>query len=451
MIAMNSLPSQPLEPGAPGSGTGLPGSAAAAAQPAEVDFSSLLAATPVADQAVTGTTAAAVPPGPGSLVQLAALPAAEAPAPVPPTQAAAAAPDQDQPQLLSGSADPAGPTPPGASLPLPLRTPAGPTSKIVPQVPTSLPVALAPAEQVEAPSPSRASPPSRIPRADKERTSAAEDAAPEQSATHSTDEDDAVTMVAPPIAPHLQANLPARTSGGASAEATSSGPARSAHPDSMVRPAPPVPDVVSPTASPAPAAAEPRETPSSLPGQARTDPAPVAAMPSPNGTAALPARVDSPRSLATEVRVPLNHDFADRLGLAIARQTHAGRDELTVRMDPAELGHIQVKLGFDDSGSLRAVVSADSPQVLDAIRRDLPEITRALGDAGVRADAQSFTFERGSTDGNSSTGAGGGSAGSSGQRGGQQTGQNAGGQDPRRSEPLWQRPQRRSGRLDLIA
>lgn len=68
---------------------------------------------------------------------------------------------------------------------------------------------------------------------------------------------------------------------------------------------------------------------------------------------------------------------------------------MQTRMDPAELGRIHVRLSFDEGGSLRAVVGANSPQVLEAIRRDAGELGRALADAGVRTDAQSFRFDRG--------------------------------------------------------
>ncbi len=45
------------------------------------------------------------------------------------------------------------------------------------------------------------------------------------------------------------------------------------------------------------------------------------------------------------------------------------------------------------------MVGAESPQVLDAMRRDAADLQRALADAGVRTDAQSFRFDRGSQSG----------------------------------------------------
>jgi flagellar hook-length control protein FliK len=81
------------------------------------------------------------------------------------------------------------------------------------------------------------------------------------------------------------------------------------------------------------------------------------------------------------------------IGVAVARHVAAGRDEVLVRLDPAELGRIDVRLSFDDKGSLRAAVSADSSVALDMLRRDAGDLGRALADAGVRSDTSSFSFE----------------------------------------------------------
>lgn len=84
--------------------------------------------------------------------------------------------------------------------------------------------------------------------------------------------------------------------------------------------------------------------------------------------------------------------IAQDLGLAIARHTRNGQDEFAIRMDPAELGRIHVRLAFDDQGSLRAHIHAESHSVADMLRRDSGELGRVLSDAGVRTDSQSFRF-----------------------------------------------------------
>ncbi|AMO72604.1 flagellar hook-length control protein FliK [Sphingorhabdus sp. M41] len=86
------------------------------------------------------------------------------------------------------------------------------------------------------------------------------------------------------------------------------------------------------------------------------------------------------------------------LGVTILRQLRNGAEEITVRLDPAELGKIHVKLQFGEDGALRVQMRADTPMALDLLKRDAGELQRSLQDAGVRTDAQGFRFEGGSSD-----------------------------------------------------
>lgn len=86
-------------------------------------------------------------------------------------------------------------------------------------------------------------------------------------------------------------------------------------------------------------------------------------------------------------------EIGHQLGVEIARQSVDGRDSLTIRLDPVEMGEIQIRLQFDDRGTMRAIVSAENSAALEMLRRDSADLARALGDAGVRTDGQSFQFE----------------------------------------------------------
>ncbi len=145
-----------------------------------------------------------------------------------------------------------------------------------------------------------------------------------------------------------------------------------------------------------------------------------------------------------EPRLSLNDALGERLGVTIARRVAEGGDEVLIRMDPAELGRIHVRLSFDEGGSLRAVVAAESPQLLDALRRDAPDLQRTLSDAGVRTDAQSFRFDRGSAGSD-----GGQSAGQWSQRA--QRGWPGEAASDRGESTETYRPLHRSSRLDLTA
>lgn len=149
------------------------------------------------------------------------------------------------------------------------------------------------------------------------------------------------------------------------------------------------------------------------------------------------------------------------MGVEIARRVGsglgAGGDELTVRLNPIEMGRIEVRLSFDERGTLRVGMAAESAAALDMLRRDSAELSRSLADAGVRADANSLRFDtRSGQDhaGQGGTGqfwqrhsSGGGSA-----RGGSQptSGQGIAG-DGTAGEDLTYRPLRMRGRINLMA
>jgi hypothetical protein len=133
------------------------------------------------------------------------------------------------------------------------------------------------------------------------------------------------------------------------------------------------------------------------PATAVAHPAPgaFAALVEPKPVAAAPVAAATPPSPVPEARVMaepgrMGHEMA----VAIARHTAEGGGEaLTVRLNPAEFGRIDVTLSFDDRGTLRAVLAAETPAALDVLRRDSADLGRALSDAGMRTDAQSFRFD----------------------------------------------------------
>lgn len=84
--------------------------------------------------------------------------------------------------------------------------------------------------------------------------------------------------------------------------------------------------------------------------------------------------------------------FGHAMGVEIARKVEAGEETLRVRLNPDNLGRIEVTLAFDD-GNLKATVRAESQRALDLLRQDMPDLARTLDQAGIRTDAQSFRFE----------------------------------------------------------
>lgn len=87
------------------------------------------------------------------------------------------------------------------------------------------------------------------------------------------------------------------------------------------------------------------------------------------------------------------------MGVEIARRVSAGKDEVVVRLNPVELGRIEVRMTFDETGSLRAVMTTETSVAMDMLRRDAADLGRTLAEAGVRADLDSFRFANRGGDG----------------------------------------------------
>lgn len=100
----------------------------------------------------------------------------------------------------------------------------------------------------------------------------------------------------------------------------------------------------------------------------------------PTGSAdAVPAA--SPQTPPARPTVPV-------LAGEIVRAAGRGDDRLTVELQPAELGRVQVALSFDGEGRLRAEFAVDRPDTLQLLQRDAQALEESLGGGGLQlADA----------------------------------------------------------------
>ena len=98
---------------------------------------------------------------------------------------------------------------------------------------------------------------------------------------------------------------------------------------------------------------------------------------------------------AEAARVPhLPQSTGDQVAASIHKAVGGGKNSMSLKLNPAELGRIDVKLEVAENGALRAVVSADRPETLELLQRDSRLLERSLQDAGVKTDSQSLTFDR---------------------------------------------------------
>lgn len=96
------------------------------------------------------------------------------------------------------------------------------------------------------------------------------------------------------------------------------------------------------------------------------------------------------------------------LAVEISAKSQSGAKQFDIRLDPPELGRVEVRLSIDATGKASAHLSADQPQTLSLLQKDAPILTRALREAGldVAQDGLNFSLrqqaqgQNGNSDGN---------------------------------------------------
>jgi flagellar hook-length control protein FliK len=80
------------------------------------------------------------------------------------------------------------------------------------------------------------------------------------------------------------------------------------------------------------------------------------------------------------------------LAVEIAARAQAGHSRFEIRLDPPELGRIDVRLDVDTDGNVTSRLVVDRVETLDVLRRDAHTLERALQDAGLKTSDNSLQF-----------------------------------------------------------
>jgi flagellar hook-length control protein FliK len=161
-------------------------------------------------------------------------------------------------------------------------------------------------------------------------------------------------------------------------------------------PLPPV--VVAEAGSPAAPPADHKIT--LRPVEAATDPAKstvssasVAEQLAPAVTSATPAAVPATATVAVPHQAqPASPVEQLAPALLTMAKTADGGQQMTVRLHPADLGMVQVRIAQAASGMTQIDITTDNPATLLALQRDQPQLHRTLDDAGIAAAGRTVTF-----------------------------------------------------------
>ena len=80
------------------------------------------------------------------------------------------------------------------------------------------------------------------------------------------------------------------------------------------------------------------------------------------------------------------------LAVEIAARAQAGSNRFEIRLDPPELGRIEVRLDVDHDGNVSSRLTVEKSETLDLLRRDAPQLERALQQAGLKTGDSGLQF-----------------------------------------------------------
>jgi len=120
-------------------------------------------------------------------------------------------------------------------------------------------------------------------------------------------------------------------------------------------------------------------------------PTPTAAVGAPTETstpnAAQAAAAARPSAPPTPPKTP-----QVQVAMQIAKAVQNGTDRISIRLNPAELGRIDIKLDVAQSGQVAATITVDRPETLELLRNDSKSLEQALADAGLDTDSDDLSF-----------------------------------------------------------
>ncbi len=144
-----------------------------------------------------------------------------------------------------------------------------------------------------------------------------------------------------------------------------------------------------PTTDPTPAPKAEAKGAATVAELARTDPA---AHPTALPQQPASASIQHARALPAAYQPPANPINMGQVAFEMARQVHQGTSRFTIRLDPPELGRVDVRMHIDASGTLNARLTVDRAETLDLFQRDQRALERALVQAGLDAGKTYLEF-----------------------------------------------------------
>lgn len=83
----------------------------------------------------------------------------------------------------------------------------------------------------------------------------------------------------------------------------------------------------------------------------------------------------------------------DQVAVHVSRAARNGTDRIEISLDPESLGRVEVRLEVGRDGRVSALILADNREALDLLKAEARALQQTLQDAGLKADANSLSFD----------------------------------------------------------
>lgn len=84
---------------------------------------------------------------------------------------------------------------------------------------------------------------------------------------------------------------------------------------------------------------------------------------------------------------------AQMVSIQMQRNVNAQIDRMTVQLDPADLGRLDIKMKFEKDGSIKAHLTVEKPETLALLQRDSYHLEKVLQKSGLNIDESSLSFD----------------------------------------------------------
>jgi len=83
---------------------------------------------------------------------------------------------------------------------------------------------------------------------------------------------------------------------------------------------------------------------------------------------------------------------AEQVSVQVQNGIRNGNDKIQIKLSPASLGNVEVKLELSPDKTVQAIVYADKAETLEMLERDARILQKALEEAGLRTNSDSLSF-----------------------------------------------------------